>query len=87
ECHHVDFEYAMSADYVSLIDNWFTEDMPREFGREIRFSRLAVMDMVLDLLNRVQGLPIGDFKNKIIQNLNQAIPLIKTHPSLTGPVL
>ena len=87
ECHHVDFEYAMSAGYSSLIDNWFTEDMPREFGREIRFSRQAVMDMVLDLLNRVQCLPIGDFKNRIIQNLNQAIPLIKTHLSLTGPIL
>ena len=87
ECHHVDFEYAMSADYLSLIDNWFREDMPREFGREIRFGWRAVMAMVLDLLNRVQGLPLGDFKNRIIQNLNQAIPLIKTHPSLTGPVL
>ncbi|RNI24039.1 hypothetical protein [Rufibacter latericius] len=87
ECHHVDFEYAMSADYVSLVDNWFTEDMPREFGREIRFSRQAVMDMVLDLSNRVQCLPIGDFRNKIIQNLNQAIPLVKAHPFLTGPVL
>ena len=87
ECHHVDFEYAMSADYLNLIDTWFTEDMPREFGREIKFRRKAVMDMVLDLLNRVQGLPIGDFKNRIIENLNEAIPLIKKHTSLTGPVL
>ena len=87
QCHHVDFEYAMSADYGSLIDNWFTEDMPREFGREIQFSRPAVMEMILDLSNRVQCLPGGDFKNRIIQNLNQAIAIIKTHPALTGPVL
>ena len=86
-CHHVDFEYAMSADYLNLIENWFTEDMPREFGREIRFDRQAVMDMVLDLLNRVQGLPMGDFRNRIVNNLNQAVVVIKTHKSLTGVLL
>ncbi|QNF31189.1 hypothetical protein HUW51_00080 (plasmid) [Adhaeribacter swui] len=85
--HHVDFEYAMSADYVSLIDNWFSEDMPREFGREIRFSRSAVMEMVLDLLHRMPGLPLSDFRNRIVQNLNQAIALIQTHPALTDSVL
>ncbi|QMU27097.1 hypothetical protein [Adhaeribacter radiodurans] len=87
QCHHVDFEYAMSADYVSLIDNWFSEDMPREFGRDICLSRSAVMELVLDLLNRVPGLPLGDFRNRIIQNLNQAIAVIKTHPSLMGTIL
>lgn len=85
--YHVDFEYTMQENYVPLIDTWFSEDVTREFGEDIKLDRLAVYDMVVELLEKAQHLPDEDFKRQVIRNLNQCIPLIKTHHALHGSAM
>ena len=85
--HHVDFEYTMQEDYAPLIDTWFSEDITREFGEDIMLNRNDIFDMSIELLNKAQNLPYDDFRLQIISNLEQSLPVIKSHHTLYGPVL
>jgi len=85
--YHVDFEYTMQENYIPLVDTWFSEDVTREFGLEIVLNRSEVYDMSIQMLGKAQNLPEDDFKRQVINNLNQSLPLIKSHHALAGPVL
>jgi hypothetical protein len=85
--YHVDFEYTMQENYAPLIDTWFSDDVTREFGQDIILNRETVFDMAIELLNKAQDLPDDEFKQQVISNLHQSLPVIKSHAALYGQIM